>query len=91
MEEKLIKLEKQIKNIDTKLSLMASVQMLLVGHIGDNDKKFQNSFIATCLAKDEIRNSFTDFIFETGSDLQKSMIQELNLKIEDIKGKKDNE
>ena len=91
MKEKIEVLEKQISNLTRKLDLIGSIQMLIVSELGDTNNEFQNKFIATCLGKDDVRNGFTDFVFKTGTDAQKSAVQELNLKIQEIKERYDNE
>lgn len=91
MKEQIKELEKRINNINKKLDLMGSIQMLIVSELGDTNNDFQNKFIATCLGKDDVRNGFTDFVFRTGTDAQKSAVQELNLKIQEIKERYDNE
>lgn len=91
MKEQIKELEKRINNINKKLDLMGSIQMLIVSELGDTNNEFQNKFIATCLGKDDVRNGFTDFVFRTGTDAQKSAVQELNLKIQEIKERYDNE
>lgn len=85
MKEKIALLEKQVADLQRKINLMGDIQMLIVSEIGDTNDKFQTKFIAKCLTKEDIRNGFTDFVFKTGTDKQKLAVQELNMKIDEIK------
>lgn len=57
--------------IGDRISLMATIQLTIVEHLGDKSPKFQNKVIMNTLADKKVRNNFTEFLNE--KDIEKSV------------------
>lgn len=62
---------KAMEAIGDRLSLMATIQLTIVEHLGNENPKFQNRVIMNTLADKKVRNNFTEFLNE--KDIEKSV------------------
>ena len=78
-----ITIEEKLDILNTKIGMMADIQMTIVNHLGETNDKFKMEFLMGTLANDTIRDDFTKFInqFETDDNikLQMTAINELFL------------
>ncbi len=55
---------KAMEAIGDRISLMATIQLTIVEHLGSKSPKFQNKVIMNTLADKKVRSSFTEFLNE---------------------------
>lgn len=82
------KLKDRLDTLSKRITLLADVQMLILGELGDENPSFQGKVIATLLSKKEVLEGFTEFVFDPAnnvSDAVKLEMQEINEMIKDIR------
>lgn len=72
-----ITIEEKLDILNTKIGMMADIQMTIVNHLGSKDDKFKMEFIMGTLSNDTIRDDFTKFInqFETDDNIKLQMTE----------------
>lgn len=60
---------KTMEAIGDKISLIATIQLTIIEHLGDTSPKFQNKVIMNTLADKKVRNNFTEFLNEIDTEL----------------------
>ena len=74
---------KTMEAIGDRISLMATIQLTIVEHLGEKSPRFQNQVIMNTLADKKVRNNFTEFLNEIDTDKSvpdsvKTRLMELN-------------
>jgi uncharacterized membrane-anchored protein YjiN (DUF445 family) len=74
---------KAMEAIGDRISLMATIQLTIIEHLGDKSPTFQNKVIMNTLADKKVRNNFTEYINEIDEELSvpdnvKARLIELN-------------
>ncbi len=72
------KLEKRIKELEERITLLGAVQVGIVNHFADKDEELQASIMASIFSVDELLNDFTSYINHVGDDDTKAFMMYMN-------------
>ena len=85
------KTTEMIKVMNSKLELLAMIQMSIVEYLTDGDRRIGNDpselmtrLLAGTLSHNKLRNDFTEFLNDVGSDDAKITAIEMNEMVNDI-------
>ena len=72
-------IEKQMKELSKRISMLGNVQMTLVDHFTANDNDLMRKILASMLSNDKFRNDFTNHLNDLEApDEVKLFMQEVN-------------
>ena len=72
-------IEKQIKELSKRISMLGNVQITLVDHFTANDNDLMRKILASMLSNDKFRNDFTNHLNDLEApDEVKLFMQEVN-------------
>ena len=72
-------IEKQMKELSKRISMLGNVQITLVDHFTANDNDLMRKILASMLSNDKFRNDFTQYLHkEEAPDNIQLFMQEIN-------------